>query len=141
MIITLGIVKDILLSGINPIKKSRVYGGNKINNYMLEQPISIMLSNGTIINIPKGYVWNGASSPRLLWSVFPPDSDAEIAYLIHDYLYDHKVALNVVKSFADNEMLLWEKATNSTKYTSIKNISNTAAFIVVTLFGKKEWND
>ena len=44
------------------------------------------------INIPKGFVFNGASIPRFFWFFFTPmDSDSIIASCIHDYLYSEKI--------------------------------------------------
>jgi len=39
--------------------------------------------------IPKGWVTNGANSPRMFWSIVPPnDSDMMPAILYHDYRTD-----------------------------------------------------
>lgn len=39
------------------------------------------------INIPKGFVTNGANIPRLFWSLFPPNSPEYLsAVVIHDYM-------------------------------------------------------
>lgn len=39
------------------------------------------------IEIPLGYITNGANIPRLFWSIFPPNSPEYLsAILVHDYL-------------------------------------------------------
>ena len=126
----------------NPIKKSRVYGKNNINNYKLLQDVNVRISDGRIIKIPKGYVWDLASVPRLLWSLVPPDSDAELAFLIHDYLYENNKILGYNQEFCDNEMRIWAKELNGTqnKY-SLRNIDNLIRYYTVRLFGKKVFNN
>ena len=126
----------------NPIKKSRVYGKNNINNYKLLQDVNVRISDGRIIKIPKGYVWDLASVPRLLWSLVPPDSDAELAFLIHDYLYENNKILGYNQEFCDNEMRIWAKELNGTqnKY-SLRNIDNSIRYYAVRLFGKKVFNN
>ena len=126
----------------NPIKKSRVYGKNNINNYKLLQDVNVRISDGRIIKIPKGYVWDLASVPRLLWSLVPPDSDAELAFLIHDYLYENNKILGYNQEFCDNEMRIWAKELNETqnKY-SLRNIDNLIRYYTVRLFGKKVFNN
>ncbi|MDL0088172.1 DUF1353 domain-containing protein [Campylobacter gastrosuis] len=43
---------------------------------------------GEII-VPAGYKTNGANVPRLLWSIYPPNSPEYLsAVVIHDYLCD-----------------------------------------------------
>ena len=36
--------------------------------------------------IPKGFVFDGASVPRILWWLFPPAGRYMVAALLHDYL-------------------------------------------------------
>ena len=39
------------------------------------------------INIPKGFVTNGANIPRLFWSLFPPNSPEYLsAVVVHDFM-------------------------------------------------------
>jgi len=41
------------------------------------------------VTIPEGFVWDGASVPRFLWSIsgIRPDGRIRAAALVHDYLY------------------------------------------------------
>ena len=119
------------------IPKKRQYGNNNINQYMLLVDVEIELSNGEMIKIPKGYVWDLASVPRFLWAICPPDSDAELAFLIHDFLYENKINS---RKWADKEMLLWSKQTNGTNKISIRNIDNYVRYYAVRIAGKKAWN-
>ena len=77
--------------------------------------LEITLSNNNIINIPKGYVWDGASIPKVLWKLFPNVELDAPCFLIHDFLYTDKenqlkqFDYNIYKTrkFADVEMKMW----------------------------------
>jgi hypothetical protein len=132
MIITLDNIESILQQK-NPIIKSRVWGKNQINRYTLEKNLSIKLSEGTLITVPKGFEWDLASVPRFLWWLMSPDVDSEIAYLIHDYLY---VNQTLPRKECDLEMYKWAKATNYTKNKlSARNIDNWLRWKAVVFFG------
>jgi len=138
MIATLDNILGYLEHGSNPVEKSRVWGCNNKSQYKLLSSLKIKLSNGTVICIPDNYVWDLASTPRFLWWLVPPDSDAEIAFLIHDYLYENKIGN---RKFADKEMLIWSTKTNGTKNISLKNIDNYIRYYAVKLFGRKAWKN
>lgn len=121
----------------NPIKISRVFGNNSINNYELLQDVTFKLSNGTVIIIPKGYKWDLSSVPRFLWWLLPPDGDFQVGALIHDYLYEYNM---VNRKFADLEMYKWSSAVSGTKNKSIRNIDNKLRLLGVRLFGWYVWN-
>lgn len=40
--------------------------------------------------VPKGFLNDGASVPRLAWAIIPPDGRHRAAAIIHDFLYEHK---------------------------------------------------
>ena len=62
---------------------------------------------GKIVVIPKGFVSDGASVPRLLWTIYPPFGQYLEAAIVHDYYcvlghkgespIDYKVAADVFK--------------------------------------------
>lgn len=135
--ITLENIKEMLLDGYNPIVKIRQYGNNNVNQYKLFYGLNIQLSNGQYIWIPKGYVWDLASVPRVFQSIISTDNDAEIAYLIHDFLYENKIG---TREFADKEMLKWAKVTNGINKIHIRNIDNYIRYYAVRLFGGKIYN-
>jgi hypothetical protein len=41
--------------------------------------------------VPRGFVTNYATVPRLLWSIFPPMGRYSNAAVIHDWLYKEKI--------------------------------------------------
>jgi len=44
-------------------------------------------ARGEIGIVPIGFITDGASTPRILWPLFPPMDKYAIAALVHDYLY------------------------------------------------------
>lgn len=135
-VLTLYNIKGYLVNG-PLIKIARVYGTNKINRYQLLERVDIQLSDGTIIDIPEGYVWDLSSVPRFLWGLLAPDGDFQIAALIHDYLYEFKVKS---RKFADDEMLIWSKEVSGTKNRSLRNLDNKLRYLGVRAFGWYVWN-
>ena len=131
MILTINNVKEVFTKK-NPIVKSRVYGKNTINKYTLINAISIQLTDGKVITIPKGFEWDLASVPKFLWWLMSPDVDSEIAYLIHDYLYINQT---LPRKECDLEMYKWAVATNGTGGISARNIDNWLRWKAVALFG------
>lgn len=121
----------------NPVKYSRIINGTSWNRYVLENDITIKLSNSDIITIPKGFKYDLSSSPRFLWSILPPDGDFAIGALIHDYLYVNKL---YTRKFNDLEMLKWSVVMNGTRKISLKNIDNYTRYYGVRLFGWFVWN-
>lgn len=59
--------------------------------YFLTAPISWIPNPGQdayqTVTVPKGFVTDFASIPRVFWSVLPPDGKYAYAAVIHDYLY------------------------------------------------------
>lgn len=136
MKITLDNASHIFKNQQNPIKKSRVFGYNTVNRYVLIEGIEVQLSNKNIIIIPKNYEWDLSSVPRIFWSICAPDGDFELASLIHDYLYENKLG----KEFADKEMLKWSLLLyGNTKYISIKKIDCYIRYYAVKWFGNKRY--
>jgi len=50
---------------------------------------------GIKINIPCGFIFDGASVPRLLWCFFPPDGLYRPGVVVHDWLYINKGFLRI----------------------------------------------
>jgi len=98
--------------------------------WKLKNPVEVTLSNGDLIAIPKDFVTDFASVPRLLWSFIPPRGDHDLAALIHDYLY--KVCyLN--RLFADLEFLYWLLKTGNKRKKAM------AMYRAVRIWGGKWW--
>ena len=142
MLITKKNVVDYLEKGL--VKTSMFYPITKDAHYIVEEELTIKLSNEEIIKIPKGFVFNGSSSPRFLWWLFPSYGDFFFAAIIHDYLYDIKfksneINIKLAKKRADKEMLIWSNILNNRNFG--KKIDNYLRYYAVLLFGMKQYLD
>jgi Protein of unknown function (DUF1353) len=62
----------------------------KSNKFMVLEPESYV-HNGTEIVVPRGFVTDLASIPRIFWGILPPHHYSyRLAALIHDYLLYQK---------------------------------------------------
>jgi hypothetical protein len=142
MLITKKNVVEHLKKGL--VKTSMFYPITKDAHYIVEEELTIKLSDESIIKIPKGFIFNGSSSPRCLWWLFPSYGDFFFAAIIHDYLYDIKfksneINIKLAKKFADKEMLIWSNIINKRNFG--KKVDNYLRYYAVLLFGMKQYKD
>ncbi|WP_454865948.1 DUF1353 domain-containing protein [Pseudomonas umsongensis] len=84
------------------------------------------------VEVPKGFVTDLASIPRVFWSLLRPDADYAYAAIVHDYLYwlqatGRKEADDILKfSMEDLEV---DKVTVATIYNAVR------------AFGESAWNE
>ena len=111
----------------------RVKGNKDLpRHWAILKELKIELSNGEIITIPKDYIFDGASVPKLLWWLFPPIDSGVMGDLIHDRLWENKKQqleeynYNSYKArkFADAERMRWRKghAKNKVSFNIISNL-------------------
>ena len=110
------------------IQINMVYPIRKDAHFRVEKPIKIKLSDGSSIVIDRNFEFDGSSSPRFLWWLFPSYGDFFFASLIHDYLYTYRIKS---QKFSDKEMLIWSNILNKNK------IDNYFRYLAVRLMGKK----
>lgn len=114
--------------------------------WLVAEDITVELSDGYKLLIPKGFETDLRSSPGFLWSFIKPYDNGLLAYLIHDRLYADKIGQMkhfskldkdghvrpyVARKFADDEMYLWSNALSPD--TRFKNY---LSYVAVRLFGK-----
>lgn len=73
-------------------------------SYQLVEPW--MFWHGVNFTVPKGFVCDGASIPRVLWDWKPPDGTHRAAALAHDWLYVNKGISPVVTRRECDEVFL-----------------------------------
>ncbi len=57
--------------------------------WALHDDLSYTTGDGAeVITVPKGFVTDLASVPRIVWSFYPPDGPWVKAAIIHDFLYE-----------------------------------------------------
>lgn len=80
------------------------------NRYQVLKPIQI---NDTLM-VPYGYITDGASIPRIFWSLIPPFQPKILpAVIAHDYLTDLAVQGKTTFKAADRYMLVQLLAYNN----------------------------
>jgi hypothetical protein len=119
------------LFGDDLIVQSYVYSYKSKKYWVIRKPITVELSDGTIITIPDGFFYDMASVPKFLWSIARPFNDGLFGTLIHDYLYHIKIKS---RKETDKEYLYWNKITNS------NIIDNYVRYFFVRAFGWLYWN-
>lgn len=115
------------------IVQSYVYSNKSQKYWKIQQPITVTLSNGKTINIPKGFVYDMSTVPKLLWSFVRPFNDGLFGYLVHDVLYVQRVS-GMTRAQCDKEMLFWTNLTNDNKF------DNYLRYLFVRAFGWLWWN-
>ena len=114
------IIKDL---GVNPKANNRTL-------YELMKPLTFEFtvngSGGIKIKVPKGFVTDFASIPRVFWSIFPPNGNYVKASVIHDYLYR---LVGCSRFFAD---AVFREAMFQLKVSTWKRL---ALYYVVRIFG------
>ena len=91
------LLKATIAANRNSYKKTSgllVFSRFKDRIYVLQQPMSwsptslIAEQHGyPDVTVPKGFVTDLASIPRIFYSLLPPDGDYTVPAIIHDYLY------------------------------------------------------
>ena len=112
-----------------------VVGGGK-KPWIITEEMTFILSNGDEYVVEEGFRFDGTSSPRFLWSIFPPIDDRIFAVILHDHMYVNDYLRDVMpdreaKDWIDNEMEIW-----SNEYCPREKM-NRAMKIGVDLFGWK----
>lgn len=114
------------------IVQSYVYSDKSSKYWKIIQPLTVLLSNDKLINIPKGFYYDMSTVPKWLWSIVRPYNDGLFGYLVHDTLYvirNH----NMTRKEVDKEMLFWTNLTNENKF------DNYLRYYIVRLLGWLWW--
>ena len=91
-------------------------------------------SLGYSVTVKKGFDFDGASIPKLLWSIYgsPLNGNYVVASLIHDGLY---ASQKVSKSISDRIFL------DIMKQSNVGYIKRTSMYLAVKMFGGKDWKE
>ena len=101
-----------------------------MRRWRLNNDVTVCLENGRCFRIPRGFITDFASVPRILWWLFPPMGRYGKAALVHDYLYYTK---EVSRAEADRiflEAMLMMGVGKLTAYTM---------YLAVRAFGWLRW--
>lgn len=99
--------------------------------------------------IPKGFLTDGASVPRLFWSLLPPWGSYGQAVVLHDYLveglgyYDNGAKVIIERKHADRifnnamQELGVKDLTRKTMYNAVRGYSKLVPFLKTKSYQKK----
>lgn len=106
-------------------------------NFSIELPIKIAdfeqpyaTSKNGILEIKKGYAWDGASGPVI------NTQNTLIASLVHDVLYQ-AMRLNLIKPNKVNRKIADKNFFEILKMNGVNSVRRTVWYLAVRLFGKK----
>ena len=128
----------------NSVVINAAYPMSKKAHFVLLTDIDVILSDGEIINIPKGFTFDGSSVPRFLWWAFPSYGDFLFAALLHDWFYvtrhrSSAIGTKEARKFADKEMFIWSNILNNRTFG--KRVDNYIRYVVVKALGRKKYLD
>lgn len=105
--------------------------------------------NGEKIVIPKDFIFDGASVPRILWGVLSPTGLLLIQGLIHDFGYrydylwkvDPEATNGYIKAYKNSGQKYWDKLFYKVgRDVNDMNIINYLAWTVLSTFGGFAWS-
>lgn len=103
--------------------------------FRLEAPFAIA-ERGVEIRIPAGFIFDGASVPRLFWLGISPTELGVVAPLVHDWLYRTGGQYGALsRGDADSIFLDHMKA------EGVSGWRRWAAYTAVRAFGRGSWRD
>ena len=84
--------------------------------------------------VPKGFVTDFASVPRVFWAAFPPCDKYTPAAVVHDYLY--WMQFEDCNRICADEILL-----SAMESSGVDHVTRQSMYRAVQFFGKKAWDD
>ena len=105
-----------------------------------------IMPDGTVLFVPKGFVFDGASIPRVFWLLLSPTGLLLIPSLFHDYMYTHGFIVRalpaedalhtspVSRKYADDLFVTVALAVNGIRFVA------WGAWAAVRVFGKSCFN-
>ncbi len=113
----------------------------------------ITLEGGVEICIPQGFIFDGASTPRLLWGILNPLGSLLVPGLIHDYAYRYNYLWRVYRTKSglifstmrigqDEGQAYFDKMflDVSLNLTGLRVVSYFS-WLMLRMFGRLAWND
>ncbi len=94
--------------------------------------------------IPKGFIFDGASIPRLLWPLLSPTGILFIPALFHDFAYKYSCYLNERKEmvFVNKKKSVYDKIfRDMSRYINDMSFLSGAAWVALFSFGAIAWRN
>lgn len=90
---------------MNPVYPRILRDRDNYRRYYLDEEVTVTLSNGHVLTIPKGYRFDAHSVPWVFRLFFPKDGGGNDIYasMVHDFLIDLEMFLRYNRKFQDGE--------------------------------------
>jgi hypothetical protein len=85
----------------------------------------------TGVTVPKGFITDFASVPRILWSILPPTGRYTKAAVLHDFLYSNASHLELTRKQCDKMFL------QGMEILGVKRWVRNTIYRAVRIFGNK----
>jgi hypothetical protein len=63
-----------------------LYTGVHAHYKEIYKPFTVTLSTGVTVTVPKGFITDLATVPRIFWGIIPTHGRHDLAVIVHDYL-------------------------------------------------------
>ncbi len=103
--------------------------------WSLESELVYVSSKGETVTVPKGFITDMASVPKLFWNIFPPMGDGSKygeAAVVHDFLY---ATQKIPKPQSDNFFL------DAMNTLCVPMWKRYLLYYAVAFFGQSSWNE
>lgn len=93
-------------------------------------------TKATYVDVPAGYLSDGASVPRIFWWVLPPQGDYGQAAVLHDYLCEHLTQIKDGQTVAITRVQADNALKNAMKALGVPPWKRNLMFIAVAVYVK-----
>lgn len=106
------------------------------NEWQLGSAYGYIIS-GSLIIVPKSFVTDLASTPKMLWNIFEPFGRGYLAAsIVHDYLYSSSCSYKTInRKLADRIFL------EIMKENGVNLVKRQVMYLAVRIFGKKYFRE
>lgn len=109
----------------------------------LKEDLLCALPDGIIILVPRGFTTNLASTPRLVWAIYPPNGRYSYPAVVHDWLYSGGKIICDEKSVAVSRRPTREEADllflEMMKLVGCRFYTRWIFYTAVRMFGWMKW--
>jgi hypothetical protein len=93
-------------------------------------------TEATYVDVPVGYLSDGASVPRFLWWLLPPQGDYGQAAVLHDYLCEHLTQTKNGQTVAITRVQADDALRNAMRDLGVPSWKRNVMFIAVAVYVK-----
>lgn len=103
------------------------------------------LSSNESVRVPKGFITDFASTPRIFWSILPPWGKYGKAAVVHDFLYQfHRITKTI--GGTEHTLYIGRKEADSIfleamKVLGVNAVTRRVMWATVRVFGATAWKN